>query len=88
MDMGQMILNIFGVLALFMGAFIIFNTFRTIVLERRYDIGLLRAVGASRSMITGMILIEGLIQGIIGSLAGIVSGYFLVMVFYAWLKNQ
>lgn len=77
MDMGQMILNIFGVLALFMGAFIIFNTFRTIVLERRYDIGLLRAVGASRSMITGMILIEGLIQGIIGSLAGIVSGYFL-----------
>ena len=77
MDMGQMILNVFGVLALFMGAFIIFNTFRTIVLERRYDIGLLRAVGASRSTVSGMILIEGLIQGIIGSLLGIVSGYFL-----------
>lgn len=77
MDMGQMILNVFGVLALFMGAFVIFNTFRTIVLERRYDIGLLRAVGASRSTVSGMILIEGLIQGIIGSLLGIVSGYFL-----------
>ncbi len=77
MDMGQMILNVFGVLALFMGAFVIFNTFRTIVLERRYDIGLLRAVGANRSTVSGMILIEGLIQGIIGSLLGIVSGYFL-----------
>ncbi len=35
----------FGALALFMGAFIIFNTFRTIVAERRRDIGMLRAIG-------------------------------------------
>jgi putative ABC transport system permease protein len=77
LNMGQMALNIFGVLALFMGAFIIFNTFRTVVVERRHDIGLLRAVGASRKMIRNVFLAEGLLQGIIGTLIGLVFGYIM-----------
>ena len=68
-------LNMFGVLTLFMGAFIIFNTFRTIVAERRHDIGMLRAIGASRGTIVGLILTEGLVQGIVGSAIGIGLGY-------------
>jgi putative ABC transport system permease protein len=71
----QGILTFLGVLGLMMGGFIIFNTFRTIVAERRHDIGMLRAVGASRKTITRMILIEGVIQGIMGTLAGILLGY-------------
>ncbi len=67
----------FGFLALFMGAFIIFNTFRTIIAERRRDIGMLRAVGASRRTIIGVILTEGLVQGILGTLVGMVVGYLL-----------
>lgn len=43
----QQTFNGLGFLALFMGGFIIFNTFRTIVAERRHDIGMLRAIGAS-----------------------------------------
>ncbi|MEW6093051.1 MAG: FtsX-like permease family protein [Chloroflexota bacterium] len=73
--MGQAAFNMFGVLALFMGGFIIFNTFRTVVAERRRDIGMLRALGAKRSTITGAILFEGLLQGLIGSAAGILLGY-------------
>ncbi len=73
--LGQAALNMFGVLALFMGGFIIFNTFRTVVVERRRDIGMLRALGARRGTITGMILIEGLLQGLIGSGIGILLGY-------------
>ena len=73
--LGQAALNMFGVLALFMGGFIIFNTFRTVVAERRRDIGMLRALGARRGTITGMILIEGLLQGLIGSGIGILLGY-------------
>lgn len=72
---GQVVLNLFGFIALLMGGFIIFNTFRTIIAERRNDIGMLRAVGASRKTIIGMILFEGLIQGVIGSAAGLVFGY-------------
>ena len=74
-QMGKAALNMFGVLALFMGGFIIFNTFRTSVTERRRDIGMLRALGAKRSTITGMILFEGLLQGLIGSGAGLLLGY-------------
>ena len=42
LKIGQIALNLFGVLALFMGGFIIFNTFRTVVTERRRDIGMLK----------------------------------------------
>jgi putative ABC transport system permease protein len=69
--------NLFGFLALFMGGFIIFNTFRTIVAERRHDIGMLRAIGASRQTIIGLILIEGLLQGAIGTAIGITLGYLM-----------
>ncbi len=72
---GQVAFSVFGTLALFMGAFIIFNTFRTVVAERRRDIGMLRAVGATRRLILGIILIEGLLQGIIGTLIGLALGY-------------
>lgn len=80
MKVAQGIFTMLGMLGLLMGGFIIFNTFRTIVAERRHDIGMLRAVGASRGMITWLILFEGMIQGVIGSVAGIVLGYGL-----AWL---
>ena len=77
LKMGQLAFNMFGVLALFMGGFIIFNTFRTVVAERRRDIGMLRAIGAKRHTITAIILIEGLLQGIIGSGIGLVLGYLM-----------
>jgi putative ABC transport system permease protein len=77
LQIGQAALNLFGLLALFMGGFIIFNTFRTVVAERRRDIGMLRALGATRSTILGMILAEGLLQGLIGTLVGLAFGYLM-----------
>jgi putative ABC transport system permease protein len=77
LKLGQQAMNMFGVLALFMGGFIIFNTFRTVVAERRRDIGMLRALGAKRATITGMILVEGLVQGLLGSAIGLVFGYLM-----------
>ena len=67
----QAAFNLLGFLTLFMGAFIIFNTFRTIVAERRHDIGMLRAIGASRGTIIGLILSEGLVQGVVGTALGL-----------------
>ena len=79
MELGQIALSIFGALALFMGGFIIFNTFRTVVTERRRDIGMLRALGATRRTILGMILAEGLLQGLLGSVIGLVLGYLMAV---------
>jgi putative ABC transport system permease protein len=75
MDVAQAIFSLLGVLAVLMGGFIIFNTFRTIVAERRRDIGMLRALGAGRRTILGTFLAEGLIQGVIGTALGIIGGY-------------
>ncbi len=75
MQMGESVFMAIGVLALFMGGFIIFNTFRTVVAERRHDIGMLRAVGASRRTVTLMFLAEGLLQGLVGTGLGLVLGY-------------
>ncbi len=80
MQIGGVIFNMFGLLALAMGGFIIFNTFRTIVAERRHDIGMLRAIGANRATIVGLVLTEGLVQGVIGTAIGIGLGYLLGVV--------
>lgn len=76
--MGEITFTLFGVLALMMGGFIMFNTFRTSVTERRHDIGMLRAVGATRRTIIILILIEALVQGIVGTGLGILIGYGLI----------
>jgi putative ABC transport system permease protein len=75
MKQAQIALSMFGALALFMGGFIIFNTFRTVVTERRRDIGMLRALGATRRTIISTILIEGFLQGLLGSAIGLLLGY-------------
>ncbi|MDE3088376.1 MAG: ABC transporter permease [Chloroflexota bacterium] len=77
MQLAGVIFNMFGILTLAMGGFIIFNTFRTIVAERRHDIGMLRAIGANRATIIGLVLTEGLVQGVIGTAIGIGLGYLL-----------
>ncbi len=77
MQNAGVIFNMMGYLALAMGGFIIFNTFRTIIAERRHDIGMLRAIGANRGTIVGLVLTEGLVQGVIGTAIGIGLGYLL-----------
>ncbi|MEZ4671996.1 MAG: FtsX-like permease family protein [Anaerolineae bacterium] len=79
MQAGLAIFDLLGVLALFLGAFLIFNTFRTVVVERRHDIAMLRAVGATRRQITQMIMIESLVQGIFGTLIGLVLGALMAL---------
>src|SRR4051794_20277034 len=67
--------NLLGVLVLFMGAFLIFNPFRAVVVERRHDIGMLRAVGATRRAIISLIVMESAIQGVVGTAVGLLLGY-------------
>lgn len=77
MSLGSGMMAFFGVMALAMAAFIIFNTFRTVVAERRHDLGMLRALGASRKTVMGLIITESFIQGIIGTAVGLLLGALL-----------
>lgn len=61
--------------ALFVGVFLIFNSFSVAVTRRRKDIGILRAVGATRRQIRNLFLAEGLILGLIGSMLGVLVGW-------------
>ncbi len=75
--------NMFGLFALATAGFIIANSFRTVVAERRRDIGMLRAVGTRRRTVIGMFLVESLIQGVIGTALGLVAGWGLAAGLFA-----
>ncbi|MEO7145999.1 MAG: FtsX-like permease family protein, partial [Bryobacteraceae bacterium] len=63
--------------ALFIGMFIIYNTFSIAVTERRAEVGILRALGATRRQIQTLFLAESVVSGAIGSAAGIAFGILL-----------
>ena len=79
LSLGSSIMWFFGIAALIMAGFIIFNTFRTLVAERRRDLAMLRAIGARRNTLVGMILIESLLQGILGTAVGLLLGALLTL---------
>ncbi|MET9084817.1 FtsX-like permease family protein [Streptomyces sp. NPDC004237] len=67
-------LLVFAGIALFVGTFIIANTFTMLVAQRTKELALLRAVGASRRQVTRSVLIEAFVAGVTGLVAGIGIG--------------
>jgi len=67
-------LLVFAYVALFVGAFIIFNTFSITVAQRTREFGLLRTLGASRAQVRRSVVYEGLMLGIVGSVLGLLGG--------------
>jgi putative ABC transport system permease protein len=77
LDGYQMGFNFFGVIALFVGAFLIYNAFSMTVVERTREIGMLRAVGMTRRQVIVQILTEAGILGIVGAVLGVGAGVLL-----------
>jgi putative ABC transport system permease protein len=65
---------VFAFVALFVGAFIIFNTFAIIVAQRTRELALFRALGASGRQVLGSVVVEAFVIGIVSSLLGVVVG--------------
>jgi ABC-type antimicrobial peptide transport system permease subunit len=72
-------LLVFAFIALFVGSFIILNTFTMLVAQRTKELALLRAIGASRRQVTSSLLGEALVVGLIGSTVGLVAGIGVAM---------
>ncbi len=73
-------LLVFAFVALFVGAFLIFNTFSITVAQRIREFGMLRTLGASRGQILGSVVVEALAIGILGALLGLAGGYAIAVV--------
>jgi putative ABC transport system permease protein len=67
-------LLVFAVISIFVGAFIIFNTFSMLVAQRSRELALLRAIGASRKQVTRAVLGEAIGVGVVGSTLGLAAG--------------
>ncbi|MFH0725862.1 MAG: FtsX-like permease family protein [Pseudomonadota bacterium] len=66
--------NIISFLALFAGMYLIYNAVSISVVQRRKEVGILRALGATRRQIAGLFLSETLVISIIASILGVVFG--------------
>ncbi len=69
------LLLVFAFVALFVGSFIIYNTFSIIVAQRRKENALLRAIGASQGQVQSAMLLEAVVMGVLGSALGFVAGF-------------
>ena len=67
----------FGAIALFVGAFVIFNTLSITVAQRTREFATLRTIGASRRQLLGSVIVEALVIGILASIAGLLLGFAL-----------
>jgi putative ABC transport system permease protein len=68
------VLLAFAGIALFVGVFLIGNTFTMLIAQRTRELALLRAIGASRRQITNSVLLEALLVGTGASAAGLATG--------------
>lgn len=70
----QLNLSALSAIALVVGMYLIFNTVAIGVVQRRAEIGIVRALGAPRRAVFVVFLIEGALLGLSGSLLGLVAG--------------
>ncbi|MDH6576967.1 ABC transporter permease [Kitasatospora sp. MAP5-34] len=73
-DSMKTMLLVFAAISLFVGIFIIANTFTMLIAQRTKELALLRAVGASRRQVTNSVLVEALLIGALASAAGLLAG--------------
>ncbi|MGW6674458.1 ABC transporter permease, partial [Streptomyces vinaceus] len=64
----------FAGIALFVGIFLIYNTFTMLVTQRTKELALLRAVGANRGQVMRSVLTEALVVGVVSAVVGLVAG--------------
>ena len=64
----------FAYIALFVGMFIIYNTFSIVVAQRARDMAMLRAIGASRAQVVRSVVFESVAVGVVASALGLGAG--------------
>ncbi|MFF0244871.1 ABC transporter permease [Streptosporangium sandarakinum] len=68
-------LLLFGLVAMFVAALVIYNTFTILVAQRTREMALLRCIGATRGQVFGSVLLESTVVGLLSSALGLLLGY-------------
>ncbi|MGV9771217.1 ABC transporter permease [Streptosporangium sp. NPDC003464] len=68
-------LLLFGLVAMFVAALVIYNTFNILVAQRTREMALLRCIGATRGQVFGSIVLESVVVGVLSSVLGLLLGY-------------
>ena len=71
----QIVLMLFGIIALIVSAIGMFNTMTIALLERTEEIGVMKSIGASNTAVSLMFITEAAIMGFLGGLGGVLIGY-------------
>jgi putative ABC transport system permease protein len=79
-------LLVFGFIAVFVGSFLIFNTFSITVAQRVSEFGMLRTLGASRRQILTTVIVEALAIGVLGAVIGVGGGLLIALLLQALLE--
>jgi putative ABC transport system permease protein len=75
----QSILLAFGLIALLVGGFVIFNTLSMNLAQRVRELATLRTLGATRKQVRRSVLLEGLITGVVASVIGLFAGLLIAL---------
>ena len=86
-NVGAQLLSAMGVLASFVSVFVVATTFAFVVAQRRREIGLLRAIGATPRQVRRMLLGEALAVGFVASAAGAALGLIGAPLLGGWMVD-
>jgi putative ABC transport system permease protein len=78
----------FAAVALFVGVFLVLNTFSTLVAQRTRELGLLRALGAGRGQVLGSMLVEAVVVGLLAATIGLIAGLGVATLLRALMEAQ
>jgi len=87
LDIMNMILLGFAGVALFVGVFLILNTFSILVAQRTKELALARALGAGRAQMIGSVMVEAVVIGLIASVLGLAAGVGVGAGMAAWFAS-
>ena len=81
-------LRAFAIVLILAAALSVFIALYTALEERRYDLAVMRTLGASRAKLFGLLMAEGIVLAFAGALLGLGLGHLLASALGAWLESQ
>ena len=88
MGKGTYLLRILAIVIVFVSALSVFISLFSALKDRKYELALLRVMGGSRFQIFLLILMEGILLALIGSLLGLVLSHVGMEAFAGYMESQ